>query len=178
MTEKTSFPLRVVRAALLHADTYEEVEADRSAIVQAAVVVLVASVSIGVGCFSNGGAMGILWTTLVMLVSWVLWACVSCVIGVGLLATPETESDHGELLRTIGFAAAPGWLGVVGLVPGAQPWALMLILGWMLAAMVVAIRQALDYCSTGRAILVCALTSPLAVIPLVAALLLTGPWPF
>ncbi len=109
--------------------------------------------------------------------SWVLSAAFSCVIAVGWLATPDTQSDIGELLRTIGFAAAPGWLGVLGLVPGAHPWVLVTIIFWLVAALVVAIRQALDYCSTWRAILVCVLTSPLAVMPFVVVLLFTGPWP-
>lgn len=175
----TSTPMhwRVIRAMGLDADLYEEVEADRSAIVQAGLVVLVASLSIGIGCFSNGGAGGILWTTLVMGVFWIVWACVSYAIGVGLLATPQTRSNPGELLRTVGFAASPGLFGVLGLLPGLQPWLLIALVLWMGAALVVAIRQALDYCSTGRAILVCALTSPLAVLPLLGVLLMTGPWP-
>ena len=101
------FVRRIACASLLHADTYEEVEADRSAIWQATLIVSAASVSIGAGSFSNGGAAGIAWTAGVMFMSWILWACVSCAIGVGLLATPETESDPGELLRTIGFSASP-----------------------------------------------------------------------
>ena len=176
--ERTPFLRCIVRAALLDADLYEEVEADHTAIVPAACVVLLSSVSIGVGSFSNGGAAGVLWPTAVMFASWILWACISCVIGVGWLAAPETESDHGELLRTIGFAASPGLLGIFGLLPGAQPWLLGGLILWLLATLVVAIRQALDYCSTWRAILVCALTSPLAVLPLIGVLLMTGPWPF
>ena len=176
-TQRRSFVRRVVCASLLHADTYEEVEADRTAIWQATLIVSAASLSIGVGSFSNGGVSGIAWTAVVMFMSWILWACVSCAIGVGLLATPETESDPGELLRTIGFSASPGLLGILGLIPGANPWVLIVIVCWMMATLVVAIRQALDYCSTWRAILVCALTSPLAVIPLVGVLLMTGPWP-
>ncbi|GEM_PF-4906338 len=58
VAERTPFLRRVACAALLHADTYEEVEADRSAIGQAAFVVLLSSLSIGVGSFSNGGTGG------------------------------------------------------------------------------------------------------------------------
>ena len=112
-----------------------------------------------------------------MFVAWILWALVSCGIGVRLLSTPETESDPGELLRTIGFAASPGILGLLGVIPGLNPWVLMVVLIWMVATLVVAIRQALDYRSTGRAILVCVLACPLVVLPLVGVLLLTGPWP-
>ncbi len=170
----TPFPVRVLRAALLDADLYEEVEADRTAMAQAATVVFLASISIGLGSLWNGGLMSMIWTTGVMAVSWVLWAWVSCAIGVGWFATPETESDTGELLRTIGFSAAPGLFGAVGLLPGSQPWVFVLVAVWMVAALVVAIRQALDYCSTERAIIVCLLSSPVAGIPLLGVFVMTG----
>ena len=63
--------------------------------------------------------------------------------------------DPGELLRTIGFAAAPGLLLVLGVLPGlAVPIFVMASL-WMLAAMIVAVRQALDYDTTIHAVAVC-----------------------
>jgi hypothetical protein len=72
-----------------------------------------------------------------------------------LLPEPQTNADYGQLLRTIGFASAPGVVRVLGIVPGLAPF-LFLIGGiWMLVAMVVAVRQALDYQSTGRAVGVC-----------------------
>lgn len=171
------FGRRVLRAMRLEAELYEEVEADPDAIGQATAVVALTSLAIGIGSFSNGGWSGIFWTAIVMFASWLVWAGVSCVIGVNWLAGPETESDVGELLRTIGFAAAPGLVAVLGVVPGLNPWLLIGSLAWMGAALVVAIRQALDYRSTWRAIAVCVLTSPLAVVPLILVLLFTGPWP-
>ena len=48
---------------------------------------------------------------------------------------------------------------------------------WMMVAMVVAVRQALDYRGTGRAIAVCAIGFPIYVIPLAASLLVLGAWP-
>ena len=55
------------------------------------------------------------------------------------------------------FAASPGLLQVFALFPSLT---LPVFVGtwiWMLAAMVVAVRQALDYSSTLRALVVCAL---------------------
>ena len=69
---------------------------------------------------------------------------------------PQTRADVGELLRTIGFASAPGMLRVFGIVPGATIPAFAITAVWMLAAMIVAVRQALDYQSTSRAVAVCA----------------------
>jgi len=173
----TPFPIRIWRAARLDPELYEEVEADRSALPQATIVVVLAALGFGIGSFANGGWSGILWTSVVMLVGWIGWACLAYWIGVGLLASPQTESDHGELLRTVGFSAAPGIVAVLGIVPGLNPWLFLVVLLWMFATMVVAIRQALDYCSTGRALAVCAIGIPVAFLLLAGVLLFTGPWP-
>ena len=89
------------------------------------------------------------------LIGWIAWAALTYLIGTRLLPEPQTSADVGELLRTIAFASAPGFLRVLGLIPviGLTIYAIGSI--WMLLAMVVAVRQALDYRSTGRAVGVC-----------------------
>lgn len=151
-----SFVERVVGAARLDARTYEEVEADTTATPQAmGVVVLVALASgVGVATTGVGGALG---TLLVALVGWVVWAALIWVLGTMLLPEPETRSDMGELLRTIGFAASPGLLMVLRVVPGLGVPIWFLLSVWQLVATVVAVRQALDYRSLGRAIVVCSI---------------------
>ena len=49
----------------------------------------------------------------------------------------------------------PGILRVAGIVPGLQVISFLVAGVWMLVAMVVAVRQALDYESTARAVVVC-----------------------
>ena len=61
----------------------------------------------------------------------------------------------GQLLRTIGFSAAPGLIRVLGIIPGLYVPVSFVASLWMLVTMVVAVRQALDYESTGRAVAVC-----------------------
>jgi hypothetical protein len=144
---------------------FEEVEADPRATGQAALVVLMSSVSAGIGARGWGytSLRGILFISGLALVSWAAWAVVTFEIGTRLMPAPETRSDVGELLRTIGFASAPGILRVFGLAPGATLPAFAIAAIWMLCAMVVAVRQALDYTSTARAIAVCALGWALAI---------------
>ena len=155
----TTFARRVLGAALLDARIYEEVEADRRASRQAVGVVLLTSIAGGIGLFGLGSpslqsmAAGIVGN----LLGWIAWAILTHQIGTRLLPEPQTKADAGELLRTIAFASAPGFLRVLGVVPfvGLMFYALASI--WMLLAMVVAVRQALDYQSIGRAVGVCAL---------------------
>jgi hypothetical protein len=143
---------------MLDAGVYEDLEANPSATWQAALVVLLSSLAAGVG---TGGAgfetRAIIVGTLAGFVGWVSWAALTYLLGTHLLPEPQTRSNVGELLRTLAFAASPGILRVVGVIPSLQ-WAAFAVTSvWMLAAMVVAVRQALDYHSTSRAIAVCAL---------------------
>jgi len=151
----TTFGDRIIRAAKLDAQLYEEVEADTGAMGQAMGVVVLSSMAAGVGSVGIGGLGGILVGTIAALIGWYVWAYLTYFIGTKFLPEPQTEADLGELLRTIGFSSSPGLIRVFGIIPGlAGP--LFLVAGiWMLVAMVIAVRQALDYESTSRAVGVC-----------------------
>lgn len=170
------FP-RMLGAALLRADVYEEVEADRNATLQSLCVVLLSALGAGIGSIENGGVQGILWSAIAALAGWYVWAYITYWIGTRVLPGPETSADHGELLRTLGFSASPGTLRLLGVVPGIAGWVFLITGVWMLVSMVVAVRQALDYQGTGRAIAVCALGFPVYAVILIASLLAVGPWP-
>ena len=176
-TERTSIARRMLRAALLDAAIYEEVEADRGATWQALGVVLLASVATGIGALRNSGVTGILWHPLVDVATWYAWAWVTYWIGTRLLPTPETQADLGELLRTLGFACAPGVLRFAALLEPVAFWVFTLSALWMLVATVVAVRQALDYRSTWRAVAVCAIGFPIYALGQLVSVLVLGPWP-
>jgi len=146
---------RMVRAARLDANLYEEVEADKNTMGQATLVVVLASVAAGVGHFATSGAAYMLVLIIGALLGWYIWAFLTYFIGTRLLPEPQTKADLGELLRTVGFASAPGIIRVFGIIPLLTAVIYLIAALWMLAAMIVAVRQALDYTSTWRAIAVC-----------------------
>jgi hypothetical protein len=146
---------RIIRAAKLDAQLYEEVEADRNATGQAMAVVVLSAIAAGIGSLGDGALLGIVGGTLLALVGWVVWAFLTYFIGTRLLPEPQTKADYGELLRTIGFASAPGLIRVLGIIPGLGVFVFLVAGIWMLVAMVIAVRQALDYTSTARAVGVC-----------------------
>ena len=162
---------RVLGAMVLDRRIYEEVEADAGATGQAVAVVALASVAGGIGLSGLGAqtsqslAAGIVES----LVGWMAWAALTYLIGTRLLPEPQTKADFGELLRTTAFASAPGFLRVLGVIPflGLTIYTIASI--WMLLAMIVAVRQALDYESTGRAVGVCVVGWALSLV--VAALI-------
>ena len=151
----THFKNRIIRAAKLDVNVYEEVEADKGALRQAMGVVVLSSIAAGLGSIERIGLSGILIGTITALISWYVWAYLTYLIGTKLLPEPQTKADPGELLRTIGFSSSPGLIRVLGIIPGLR--SIVFLVGgiWMLVAMVVAVRQALDYQSTVRAVGVC-----------------------
>ena len=149
---------RAVRAARLESAIYEEVEADHTATGQAMLVVVLSSVAAGVGLgFAGPSAPGrFLFGIPAALAGWVVWAALTYWIGARWFPEAETRSDVGELLRTLGFAASPGLLRVLGVFVGLTTIVFVAVNLWMLATTVIAVRQALDYRSTWRAVGVCA----------------------
>ena len=166
---------RAIGAARLDAAVYEDVEADSSALGQAMIVVAVASVASGIGSSvsSDLAGPGVVFGIVGSLIGWFVWALTIYVIGAKVMPEPSTQADLGQLLRTTGFAFAPGVAGIVGVVPGIGGVLLFAVSLWQLAAMVVGVRQALDYTSTGRAVLVCVI-GWLAQLAAIAAMVLLG----
>jgi hypothetical protein len=152
----TGIVSRMLRAAKLDSELYEEVEADKSSLGQATAVVVLSSLAAGVGNFTNGGMGMLIVGTLAALGSWYIWAFLTYIIGTRLLPEPQTRADHKELLRTTGFSSAPGLIRVLGVIPGMTGIVYFIASLWMLIAMVISVRQALDYTGTGRALAVCA----------------------
>ncbi len=158
----TTLPRRMLWAALLDADTYEEVEADRRSIGQAFLVVLMASAAIGAARWlqsqsldvtAEQRAFQVLLSVIEPMVLWLGGSAFAFMVGASFFRGPETETDYREVLRTTGFAFTPALLRVLVIVP---PPALGLAIDlaarlWVFVAVVVAIRQALDF-TTPRAI--------------------------
>ena len=151
----SSFLNRMLRAAKLEVNLYEEVEADRGAMRQAMGVVILSSLANGLGTIGRAGMLGILIGTISALIGWYIWAYLTYFIGTRFLPEPQTRADHGELLRTIGFSSSPGLIRILAIFPPLEAIVLTVASIWMLVAMVIAVRQALDYRSTLRALAVC-----------------------
>jgi len=149
---------RMLGAAALNIDTYEEVEADENATMQAGTVVAMVAVASAIGAIGTGGT-SIIFAPVAAIFGWLAWAGVTYLIGDKLLGGTAT---WGELLRTLGFAQAPGILYVLGIIPILGAFVGFGVWIWMMVAGVIAIRQALDF-STGKAIL----TAVLGIIPMI-----------
>ena len=168
---------RMLGAARLNVHTFEDVESDKGATIQAMMVVVLVAIANGIGGWASGGnpILGLISGLLLGLATWALWALVTFLVGTTILKTPETHADWGELARTTGFAQTPGLFKALGFLPGIGPIIVFIASIWQLAAMVIAVRQALDYQSTWRAVGVVVIGFLIIVIPLgIVAMLIAG----
>ena len=142
---------RIFRAIKIDIDLYEEVEKDKTATVQAGIVVVLSSLAAGMGALQMG-VSNFLLAPILSLLSWYVWAYVIYFVGVKLFGGLKTKSNHGELLRTIGFSSAPGLIRVFGITPDLMTVTFIGSAFWMLACMVVAVKSALDYDSLWKSL--------------------------
>ena len=173
---------RMIAAMLLKPELYEEVESDRSATGQGVLIVLIAGIATGIAnlTIADGTLDAFLFGIASRLIGWVLLAAIISFVGTKLFPTPDTQSNWGELSRTMAFAQSPAILiifGVIGLLAGLENifWIVAFVtLVWQMAATIIAVRQALDYTSTIRAVGVTVLSYiPYAVIMTLLAQLLS-----
>jgi len=149
----------MIRAAKLDVNLYEEVEADTTATRQALLAVLIYSICAGIGSGlvdvwkQDVGSffLNLFVGLIIAFVFWLIWSLITYFIGTKMFKGPETSATYGELLRTIGFSSAPGVLMIFAFVPFVGGFISFLVWVWMLVAMVIAVRQALDF-TTWRAI--------------------------
>jgi hypothetical protein len=150
---------RVIRAAMLDVDLYEEVEADTSLTQEALMVVILVSIAAGIGGFlggivsgSIGGAiLGLILAVVLGIVNYYIWAYVTYFVGTNLF---EGTADVGEMLRTLGYASGPRVLSILGFIPCVGPLVGLVGAIWALVAGVIAVRQALDFDTTKAVITV------------------------
>ena len=168
---------KLYRAVILDSELYEEVEADKTLTRQALMTVALVAMIEGIfslGAQNQGLLIGLSQSILGSITRWVMWAFFIAFVGTRILPEPETESNTGELLRTLGFAYAPGVLYVFSSLPIIGSIVQLLVPLWQLAAMVVAVRQALDFSSTTRAIGVCVVAFFLMVLTLILFIMFTS----
>jgi hypothetical protein len=171
----TTFFRRFLGVLMLEASAYEEIEAHRAAGMQSVLVVLAVTAAGGVAGMGLGliGVPGFVTGAIVALGGWLVWVSLIATLGTTTFAEPQTKSDGRELLRTLGFAAAPGVFLVFAAMRAAAPLVFAIVSVWMIAAAVMAVRQALDFKSLKRAIAVCGLSWALSLglVVLIAGLL-------
>ena len=170
---------RMLGAARLNVQTYEDVEHDSGATLQALLVVVLVSISSFVGQLLLGDDSNVV-SALVNgitsgIIGWALWALFTWLIGATLLKTAQTEANWGQLARCTGFAQAPRLLNVFLFIPYIGPVIVIVAWLWSFVAMIIAVRQSLDYTSTWRAFFVILLALiPVAIVNWIVFLLTGG----
>jgi hypothetical protein len=150
---------RMAGAMKADVKTFQEIEADPTAIGQAVTVIVLAGVASLIGNIWRVGISGGVMALVTSLIGYALWALLVVLIGTKLMPEPTTKADFSEGFRVIGFTAAPGVFNVLAIVPFLGPLISLVIWIWMVIVGVVAVREVLDYSNTGRALIVCLLAA-------------------
>jgi hypothetical protein len=142
---------RVFRSIKIDPDVYDEVQKDKTATLSAAFVVVISSLAAGIAA-KQLGASSFIFAPILSLLSWFVWAYIVYFVGVKLFPDPKTKTTHAALLRAIGFSSAPGIIRVFGFTPELMTVTFIGSALWMLACMVVAVRQTLNFKSLWKAL--------------------------
>lgn len=171
------FGYRLMGAALLDRAMYEGIEADKNTLGQAMATVVLSSLAAGIGItgWEGPSLTAMIVVAAAALVTWLAWAMLMLQIGGRLLATSATKTSLTELMRTIGFATSPGLLQAFAAFPKVTLFVFVVSWLWMFAATVVAVRQALDFASTARTLVVVALAAAMCVLVALGLSWLAGP---
>jgi Yip1 domain len=154
MEGEMTFGDRVVGAMKLDPNAFEDVERDPTAIGQSVGVIALAAVAAGIGNVYYGGLTGIVKGAFVSILGFLIWSLIIWLVGTKVMPEPATKADYPETFRVLGFSAAPGLASIFTIIP-ILGWILMLVIWlWQIAAMVIAVRQVLDYSTTGKAVIV------------------------
>ena len=150
-----SLPERMVGAMKADVKTFQEIEADPTALGQAVTVIVIAGVAALIGNIFRSGLMVGIFSLVVSLIGYALFAFLVVIIGTKVMPEPSTKADFQEGFRVLGFSASPGVFNVLAIIPFLGPLISFLIAIWMLVIGVIATREVLDYSNTGRAVIVC-----------------------
>lgn len=150
-----SLSARMTGAMQADVKTFQEIEADPTAISQAVTVILIAGVASLIGNMFRIGIMHGVMMLVVNVIGYALWTLLVVLIGTKLMPEPATKADFNEGFRVIGFTASPGVFNVLAIVPFLGPLISFVVWIWMVIVGVVAVREVLDYSNTGRAVIVC-----------------------
>ena len=108
---------RILRAIRLDWTVFREIAQDKSAMKEAAIIVVVVSLlsAIGGGIASGDFILSFLVNWIVaILVGWIGWAILTYFVGSLLF---KGKSDIAEMMRVLGYASAPKLLGFFGFIP-------------------------------------------------------------
>jgi hypothetical protein len=141
---------RIYRSIKIDPEVFEEVQKDNNATVAAATVVVLSSLAAGIGA-SHLGRVNLFLAPGLSLITWFLWAYIVYFVGVKLFPDKKTKTTHAALLRSIGFSSAPGMIRIFGFNENLMAVTFVGSALWMLACMVVAVKQTLNYKSLGKA---------------------------
>ena len=139
---------RMLRAARMDAQLFEEIVSDPTLQGQSVWVVAIFAMATAFGTFTliSGTAVNIgLLTTMI---GWYIWAFSVFYIGTRILKGDSAPPDRKTIMRVMAFACAPGIFRLLGLIPKTTTLVFIVTSLWMLATAVFGLKKVFPQRST------------------------------
>jgi hypothetical protein len=148
----SSYGDRIVGVLRLDPRAFRDVEQDTGANGQAAMTVFIAAIASGIGAlFSRNALQNVIGIGISSILQWIVFSFVAYFVGASLFSSGQTSVTPGQVLRTIGFAQAPKFFAILGIIP-ILGWIVgLIVFVWFIAAAILALKEAFEF-DTGRAI--------------------------
>jgi len=134
---------RMLGAALLEPETYQEAALAPSTRAHAALIVVISAAAAGLGSLS-GSVTGLVLGSLAAVFGWGLYCFAVYWVATKRFGVPHTAATWGATWRTLALASSPRVFLVLTFVPAIGFLVGLAVHGWVLITTVFAVRPALD----------------------------------
>ena len=141
---------RMLRAIKLDRNFFGEVAADPTLQAHSVWTVAIFAMATSFGFFGAVGGVAVNIALITTMLSWYIWAFSIFYIGSRLLGEKGESADRKTVIRVVAFAAAPGLIRVLAIIPKTAIVLMVVSSVWILAAAVVGLKQVFTRTATAK----------------------------
>ncbi len=141
---------RMFRAIKLDQSFFEEVAAESSLQPHSVWAVAIFAMATSFGFFSAAGGTAVNIALITTMIAWYVWAFSIFYIGSRFFSVEKESADRKTVMRIVAFAAAPGLIRLMGIIPQLAIVVMVVSSVWILIAAVLGLRKVYTQTSTAN----------------------------
>jgi cellulose synthase/poly-beta-1,6-N-acetylglucosamine synthase-like glycosyltransferase len=139
---------RMLRAIKLDQQLFEEIAADPSTQPQSVWAVAIFAMATSFGFFSAVGGTAVNIALITTMIAWYVWAFTIFYIGSRLFLEDRERAHRKTVMRVVAFAAAPGLIRLLGVIPQTSIVLMAVSSIWILVAAVLGLKKVFTQTAT------------------------------
>lgn len=149
---------RMLRAIKLDQGFFEEIAADPSVQPQSVWAVAIYALATAFGFFSTVGGTAVNIALITTMLAWYAWAFSIFYFGSRLFREGREHADRKRVMRVVAFAAAPGLIRLLGIIPKTTIVLMVVSSIWIVVAAVIGLKQVFSRTATAKIAIVTVVT--------------------